>query len=74
VDDIDRRSVILSERAGDERDGLVFKKINPRNLNPNVRPNSYDWSAEEFNRKIIDRMVKVEEDIEAGNIVIINVK
>lgn len=74
MDDIDRRSVILSERAGDERDGLVFKKINPRNLNPNVRPNSYDWSAEEFNRKIIDRMVKVEEDIEAGNIVIINVK
>ena len=53
---------------GDERDGLVFHKINPKNLNPNIRPNSFDWTVSEFNRKIIDRIVKKEEDKENSKI------
>lgn len=66
VDNIDKRAILNNKRAGDERDGLVFKKINPNNLDQNIRPNSFDWTAEEFNRKIVDRMVKDEETRENG--------
>ena len=69
LDQIDKRTILNRKRLGDERDGLVFKKINPLNLDPNIRPNSYDWTAEEFNRKVVDRIVKEEESREKGIII-----
>ena len=74
LQNIDRRSILNNKRAGDERDGLVFKKINPKNLNPNIRPNSFDWTAQEFNRKIIDRIVKQEEEKENGKRISYNIQ
>jgi hypothetical protein len=71
MDNIDRRSVMVTKRVGDERDGMVFNKINPHILNPNVRPNSYDWTAEEFNRKSIDRIAVAEENIGIGILLLI---
>ena len=49
-----KKSVIESKRVGDQREGLVFNKINPLlHYDKNMRPNSYSWSVEHYNRRLV---------------------
>lgn len=40
---------------------LVFQKIPVDHNNPGERPNNYEWSGVNWNSRIIDRLVDIEE-------------
>lgn len=58
VGHFNRKCIMEEKRVGDEHDGLVFKKINPINhIDPNMRPNSLSWNSDQFNRRIVGKMI-----------------
>ena len=55
---INKKCILDNERKGDDREGIVFKKTNPiLSINPNLRPNAFSWSAQQFNRRIVGKMI-----------------
>lgn len=65
LQNVDRRTIIQNKRIGSERDGMVFNKIHPiYNIDPQSRPNSFEWVPEEMDRKLINKIVKEKEEQE----------
>jgi hypothetical protein len=53
-----RKCILDQKRVGDERDGFVFNKINPvYNVDPNMRPNSFSWNSDQFNKRVVGKMI-----------------
>jgi hypothetical protein len=69
LNNFEKQTVAVNQRLGNERDStLSFRKINPNlHINPEIRPNGLDWSAAQFNKRIVDRMVKEEENRQADS-------
>jgi hypothetical protein len=48
-----------------DTDGIVFKKIDPyKNTSQEERPNNYDWSISQHNKKLLSRRLKKVDDDE----------
>ncbi len=68
---INRKCILDNERVGDDREGIVFNKTNPiYSINPNLRPNAFSWSAEQFNRRIVGKMIVDNQEFERCKIII----
>ena len=61
----EKRCIMERELKGDPRDGLVFSKVNPiKHMDPNVRPNSFSWNSDQFNKRIVGKMISEFEETE----------
>ena len=68
---INNKCVLNNVRVGEDRDALIFNKVNPiTGVNPNLRPNFMSWNEEQFNRRIVGKMIIEHEDNEKCNLFI----
>jgi hypothetical protein len=69
---INNKCVLNNARVGEDRDALIFSKVNPiSGVNPNFRPNFMSWNEEQFNRRIVGKMIIEHEDYEKCNFLFI---
>ncbi len=60
-----KKCIMDNKRVGLEAEGFVFNRINPvYGINPNLRPNSFSWNEEQFNRRIAGKMILEHEENE----------
>ena len=65
---INNKCVLNNVRVGFSSDALIFNKVNPiTGVDPNLRPNFMSWNEEQFNRRIVGKMIIEHEENEKCN-------
>ena len=64
-----KQCIYNQQRVKDDREGFVFNKINPiSHISPTSRPNNYNWSQTQFNKRIVGQMIAENEENEKSKL------
>lgn len=70
LENTDKKCILMNKREGSDREGMVFNKINPvYSIDNSVKPNFFDWSTAQYNKRLLDKLVNFKEDFERGKII-----
>ena len=58
LDNFSKKTILNRERKGEEREGMVFRRINPvTDINNNIRPNIFSWNTDLYNKRLVGKMI-----------------